>query len=99
MCAPAVIEGAARLGATAHAHQETDDGANQKNDEQNLRDASSADRDSAKAEHSGNQGNDEKDYSIMKHDRTSSYGRILSKWVEVSFSGDVCAVGWHRRAL
>jgi hypothetical protein len=63
------------LSAATHAHQETDDGADQKNDEKYFRDTGSANRDSAKAEHRGNQGDDEEDYGIVKHDPTSGCGQ------------------------
>jgi hypothetical protein len=55
------------LDPTTQAHQEGDDGANEKYDEQNLRDAGSADRDTAKAEECGNERNYEKDHGIVKH--------------------------------
>jgi hypothetical protein len=61
------------LSPTAQAHQKRDYGADQEHDEEYLRDAGSADRDSTKAEECGNQRNDEEDDGIVKHVRTSSY--------------------------
>jgi hypothetical protein len=58
------------LSAATHAHQETDNGADQENNEEYFRDPGSANRDSTKAEHGGNQSDDEEDYGIVKHDQS-----------------------------
>ncbi len=59
-----------RLDPAAHAHQESDDCADQEDDEQYFRDAGGADGDAAKAENGGNQRDDKEDNGIMKHGRT-----------------------------
>jgi hypothetical protein len=54
----------------AETHQETDDGTNQKDDEQNLGNAGGADRYAAESEKRRYQGDDEKHHCIVKHERT-----------------------------
>src|ERR1700677_1504904 len=52
------------------AHQKADDGADQKNDEQNLRDAGGAGGDTAESEERRDQCDDKKHHCIVKHERT-----------------------------
>jgi hypothetical protein len=56
--------------AAAETHQETDHGADEKNDKQYLGDTSGTDCNSAKPEDGGNECDDEEDYGIVKHDDT-----------------------------
>jgi hypothetical protein len=70
--------GLADSGAAADAHQKTDQGADQKDDEQYFRYAGGAGGNSTEAEYGGHQGNDEEDNSIMKHDGTSCGGAAYS---------------------
>ena len=93
----------AALDAAAHTHQEGNHRADQENDEKYFRDAGGADRDSTESKNCGNQGNDEEDSGIMKHDRTScgeqvyvSNGIRLS---EVSWNSIGGAVGSGCRYL
>jgi hypothetical protein len=65
-------------GAPADAHQQTDHGAYQEHDEQYFGDAGGTDCNTAETEEGGNQGNDEEDYGVVKHDGTSGVvGNIL----------------------
>jgi hypothetical protein len=85
------------LGAATQAHQKTDYRADEKNDEQYFRDAGCADRDSAKTKHGGNQSDDEKDYGIVKHDRTFGFRMAFTRLPQVSWNALVGAVGTRRR--
>src|SRR6201995_2398592 len=66
------------LGAAAEAQQEREDGAYQKHDEEDFRDAGGTGCDPAEPEYGGDQRDDKKDDGIMKHDRTWCYGRSSS---------------------
>jgi hypothetical protein len=48
-------------------HQKRDDGANQKYDEQDLRDTCGTRRDAAEAKHGSDECNDEKHNGVVKH--------------------------------
>jgi len=88
------------LDAAAQAHQETDDCADQKYDEEYFRDAGGADRDSAEAEDGCNQRDDEKDNGIVKHDGLLLIWQCFGhreQAVSCERRGD--AVGDHRRRL
>ena len=58
------------LNAPAHAHQEANDSADQKYDEQHLRNTSGAHGDTTEPEEGCNQRDDEKYYCIVEHVRT-----------------------------
>src|ERR1700727_2454763 len=60
------------LDPAAQAHQECNHRADQKHDEQDFRDAGSADRDSTEAKKRGDQRYNEKYSGIVKHVRTSN---------------------------
>jgi hypothetical protein len=60
------------LDPTAQAHQESNECADQKYDEQDFSDAGCADSDATEAKKRGNQRDNEKNYGIVKHADTSS---------------------------